>query len=298
VVVLHTADDELFPDLVRGTRDRIAYAAEDDGIWNIWTMTVNGTGAAPLTAQTSSHQIQPSWTHDAEIVYASNAPGQTLSSTAWELYTMTAAGTVPDQLTTQSPSWAIAPSCSPADDGDILFVSDSDATGGSAIWVCDADGDNARILKDGLGRDGDASPALSTLLGSTAAASLNLPANAGISRPVWSPDGTKIAYAAESSLGGPIDIFVMDADVSDVEDEELTLEEYVEALGVLNPDITTSDDEFCPYWLEDGSGIVFVKEDDAGDFQLYKVSLVIDPTLGEVTLLTEVGDNVSPASKR
>jgi Tol biopolymer transport system component len=218
---------------------------------------------------------------------------------------MTAAGTVPDQLTTQSPSWAIAPSCSPSPVAeDILFVSNSDdeggtADGGSAIWVCDADGDNARILKDGPGRDGDASAALSTLLGPTVAASLNLPAGAGISHPVWSPDGTKIAYAAESSLGGQIDIFVMDADVSDVEDEELTLEEYVEALGVLNSDITTSAHEFCPYWLEDGSGIVFVKEDDAGDFQLYKVTLLIGPTLGEVSPpLTEVGDNVSPASKR
>jgi hypothetical protein len=33
--VFDTADDELFPDLVRGTRDRIAYAAENGTSWNI-----------------------------------------------------------------------------------------------------------------------------------------------------------------------------------------------------------------------------------------------------------------------
>ncbi|RLE39274.1 hypothetical protein DRJ23_03905, partial [Candidatus Acetothermia bacterium] len=32
-VVLNTADDELFPDLLRGTRDKIAYAAEDGTTW-------------------------------------------------------------------------------------------------------------------------------------------------------------------------------------------------------------------------------------------------------------------------
>jgi len=288
VVVLHTADDELFPDLVRGTRDRIAYAAEDGTSWNIWTMTVNGTNAAPLTTQTSSHQIQPSWTHDAsEIVYASNAPGQTLSSTAWEIYTVTAAGTVPDQLTTQSPSWAIAPACSPVDDS-ILFVSNSGCTGSeSAIWLWAAGETDPEILKHVSGwRLGDASPTL------VVTPDLHLPPDAGISRPAWSPDGTKIAYAAEPTVGGQIDIFVMNADGSD----ELTLADYVhDEFGVSNPSITSlTRDEFCPYWLEDGSGIVYAVEDSPGNSQLHKVTFAT----GVVTDLTGVGDNVSPASKR
>jgi Tol biopolymer transport system component len=288
--VFASARDELFPDLVRGTRDRIAYAAEDGTRWNIWTMTVTGTSRTPLTTQTASNQIQPSWTHDAsEIVYASNA-ASTPSPTTWEIYTVTAAGTVAEKLTTQSPSWAIAPSCSPVSD-DILFVSDSDddsgtADGGSAIWLWDASADAAVLLKDGPGRDGDASPALAGL-----ATSLNTPAGAGISRPVWSPDGTKIVYAAEASLGGQIDIFVMDADGLSVAQ---TLEEYVDSLGVLNTAITTADDEFCPYWLEDGSGIVYAKEDGLGNFQLYKVTFAT----GVITDLTGIGSNVSPASKR
>ncbi len=287
--VLITAFDELFPDLVRGTRDTIAYAAEDGASWNIWTMSVTGGSRAPLTTQTASNQIQPSWSYDAAtIVYASNA-AETPSSTTWELYTMSAGGSSVSQFTTQSPSWAIAPSCSPVN-GDILFVSDSDdeggtAVGGSAVWLYDASADEVLLLKDGLGRDGDASPALAGL-----ATGLNLPAGAGISRPVWSPDGTKIAYAAEVTAGGQIDIFVMDADGSDSQ----SLEEYVDDLGVLNTDITTTDDEFCPYWLEDGTGILFAKDDGTGDYQLYKVTF----SSGAVTQLTELGANVSPTSER
>jgi Tol biopolymer transport system component len=259
-------------------------------------MTVNGTNRTPLTTQTPSNQIQPSWSHDAStLAYASN-DAQTPSLTTWEIWTMTAAGTVPDQLTTQSPSWAIAPSCSPVSD-DILFVSDSNgvgglALGGSAIWVWDADApvNHARLLWDGPGRDGDASPDLVALLGPTLTTNLSLPSGAGISRPVWSPDGTKIAYAAEAGAGSQIDIFVMHSDGSDPK----TLGAYVAEVGVANSSITTTADEFCPYWLEDGSGIVYAKEDSPGNFQLHKVTF----STGVITDLTGTGSNVSPASKR
>ncbi len=287
--VLITGDDEMFPDLVRGTRDRIAYAAEDGTSWNIWTMNVEGGSRAPLTTQTASNQIQPSWSVDAStIAYASNA-AQTPSSTTWEIYTMTSAGLDPTQLTSQSPSYAIAPSCSPVS-GDILFVSDSNdaggtADGGTAIWLWDASIDDAVILKDGAGRDGDASPAIVGL-----GVDPLVPAGAGISRPVWSPDGTKIAYAAEVSAGGQIDIFVMDADGSNAQ----TLEEYVDDLGVLNTDITTADDEFCPYWLEDGSGVAYAKEDGSGGYQLHKVTFAT----GAISDLTAAGENVSPTGTR
>jgi PKD repeat protein len=296
--VFHTADDELFPDLVRGARDRIAYAAEDGFRWNIWTMTATGGSRTPLTTQTLSSQIQPSWSHDAlTLAYASNAV-EPLLTTAWEIYTVTAAGTGAMKLTSQTPSWAIAPSFSPVPgSGDILFVSGSQddtgtaADGGSAIWLWDASEDEAVLLKDGPGRDGDASPATAGLL-----LPLGLPTGAGISRPVWSPDGTKIAYAAEVDAGDQIDIFVMD----DLEDESSarTLEAYVDDLGVLNTAITTNDDEFCPYWLDDGTdegAIVYAKDDGSGNIRLYKVALAT----GVITdLLTESGDNVSPASKR
>jgi PKD repeat protein len=276
-----TVDDELFPDLVQKKRDRIAYTAEDGTSWNIWTMTVGGGSRTQLTTKAASNQIQPDWSVDAStIAYASNQSGE------WEIHTMTSLGTSQQKVTSQSPSWAIAPVFSPLND-DFLFVSDKTATGGSAIWLWYDSAGSASELYDDDGRDGDASPVTAIVPATTA---LDLPADAGTSRPTWSPDGTKIAFARERTAGGIIDIYVMDADGTGAE----SLEDYVEALGVLNTGITTDDDEFAPSWLEDDSGIAFVKEDSGGDFQIH----VVDFATGVVSELTETENNVLPAAKR
>jgi len=292
--VYNSAEDELFPDLVRTTRDKVAYAAEDGTRWNIWRMTITGTSRTQLTTQTNSNQIQPSWSADAStIVYASNGTVQTPSTMTWELFTISAAGGTPTQLTTQSPSWAIAPSYSPVND-DILFVSNRTATGGSSIWLWDDSLGAAIELRDRDGRDGDASPALAGL--ATALDLPDTPDSAGISRPVWSPDGALIAFSSERTAGSAIDIYIMDADGFDPTDgagDPITLEEYVDFLGSANAGITTDDDEFCPYWLEDNSGIVFAKE-SAGSIDLYKVAF----DDGSVTKLTTTGNNVTPTRVR
>ena len=284
-VLVTTFDDELFPSLVRTTRDRIAYAAEDGASWNIWTMTVDGGSRSQLTTQTVSRQIQPTWSADGgAIAYVSNA-AQTPSDTTWEIYTMTAAGGSQTKLTAQTPSWAIAPAYSPVND-DIVFVSNKDATGArSSLWLWDDSAGTAAELYDSDGRDGDASPALAGL-----GLTLSLPPSAGISVPSWSPDGTKIAFARERTVGGFIDVYVYDVALASAQN----LEDYVANVhGVTNAGITTDDHEFCPFWLEDDSGIAFVKPDGSGDYQIYKV----DFTTGAVTALTETGDNVSPASR-
>ena len=284
--VYNSAFDELFPELVRGTRDKIAYAAENGADWNIWSMTVAGGGRTQLTNGIGSNQIQPSWSHDAgTIVYASNGTVQTPSTISWEIFTMTATGSTPTQKTTQTPSWAIAPVFSPVNN-DFLFVSNKDATGGSTIWKWEDALATATELVDGPGRDGDVSPALAGL-----GAGLDLPAGAGVSQPVWSPDGTKIAFASERTAGGIVDIKIANSDDgSGVE----TLEEYVDGLGSTNPDITTDDDEFAPFWLEDNSGIVFARDDGAGGLQIYKVTFAT----GAVTALTGTGNNIHPAAER
>ena len=278
VSVYASANDELFPDLVQQKRDRIAYAAEDGVDWNIWTITVAGGGRTQLT-QTASNQIQPDWSADAStIAYASDQRG------VWEIYTMTSTGTGHQLTATQSPSWAIAPVYSPADE-DFVFVSDKTATGGSSIWLWDDSAGSASEIYDHDGRDGDASPALATAPGTA----LGLPAGAGISRPTWSPDGTMIAFTRERTAGGILDIYVMEADGSNAE----SLEDYVDGLGVLNTNITTDDDEFAPFWLEDDSGIAYVKEDAGGDFQIY----VVDFATGVISELTGTGNNILPARR-
>ena len=286
--------DELFPDLVRGTRDKVVYAAEDTLRWNIWTMAITGTGRTQLTTQTASNQIQPSWSSDAStIVYASNGTIQTPSQDSWELFTMTAAGGTQSQLTSQTPSWAIAPSYSPVND-DILFVSNKSATGGSSIWIWDDGLTAATELYDSTGRDGDVSSALAGL-----ATGLELPAGAGISRPVWSPDGTMIAFSTDQGASGGIDIYVIAADGTGAKTLEAYVNELLVAAGeaaVTAESITplgAAEHEFCPYWLEDNSGIVFAK-DTGANIDLYKVAF----DDGSVTKLTATGNNVTPTRAR
>ena len=288
-IVLNTAADELFPDLVKGTRDTIAYAAEDGASWNIWTMTINGLSAYQPTTQTASNQIEPSWSYQGtKIAYASNA-AQTPSASTWEIWTMTASGGSQAKLTTQSPSWAIAPAYSPISN-DMVFVSgvkhDGTATaGGSAIIKRTAAG-VLTTLYDSTGNDGNASPDMSAAF----TTALDLP-DGMISKPAWSPDGTKIAFSTDKDTA--INIYVMDAAGTGVQ----TLEAYVNSLlssSVTAGSITSGDDEFSPYWLEDESGLVFTREEATG-YNIYKVSF----DDGSVTKLTDSADNdIMPAAKR
>ena len=293
--VLNTTNDELFPDLIKGTRDTIAYAAEGSA-WNIWKVAVTGGIATQLTTQTDSNQIQPSWSHDgSKIAYASNADTtQTPSDTTWDIWTMTASGTSQQVLIDQTPSWAIAPMYSPVSN-DLLFVSNmSNTGGGTAIWKWN--GTTATQLYPSTTTHADHYGDASS--GVTVSTPLNLPAGAGISRPAWSPDGTKIAFSTNKDAG-VINIYVMDADASTT---PKTLEDYVDAeYGVTNTDITTADPEFSPYWLEDGSGIVFAR-DDGSTVNLYKVLFVASGSnpVGTVVQLTNstTHNNTMPAAKR
>ncbi len=291
--VLDTSHDELFPDLVRGTRGKIAYAAEDTGNtnWDIWTMTVTGTNNAQLTTtaptQSPSNEIQPSWSYDGtKIAYASNWNAtQTPSDSTWTIRWIPAAGGSQTSLITQSASWA--PTYSPVNN-DIVFVSSSGATGGSAIWLWDALTSSAAVIYDSSGHDGDVS---TSGYPSGLTTALHLPF--GVSKPAWKPDGTKIAFSTDKD--GDIDIYVMDADGLNVQ----TLEVYVNSLitgSVTAGSVTSGDDEFCPYWLEDNSGLAFVKKVGTA-YNIYKVSF----STGLVTPLTNSvapDSNVSPASRK
>jgi len=113
-----------------------------------------------------------------------------------------------------------------------------------------------------------------------------------ISKPAWSPDGTKIAFSTDKDTA--INIYVMDAAGTGVQ----TLEAYVNSLlssSVTAGSITSGDDEFSPYWLEDESGLVFAREETTG-YNIYKVSF----DDGSVTNLTDstTDNNVMPAAKR
>jgi len=74
-----------------------------------------------------------------------------------------------------------------------------------------------------------------------------------------------------------------------------TLEAYVEGLTgtTFSDTITSSKDEFCPYWLEDGSGLAFFKLAGTA-YDIHKVSF----STGTVTAIPSTGHNLTPAAQR
>ena len=299
-VVSSATSNSFFPNLLRGTRDKIAYASDAGGQWNIWKIAVTGGAGTQLTTQTASQQIEPSWSHDGTLIaYASNK-AQTPSAATWAIWTMNANdGSNQMKIIDQTPSWAIAPAYSPVNN-DIVFVSGKvPVTGGSALWIGKWNSVThtytASKLYDGPGHDGDAGGA-----GIVSTLGLHLPGGVGISTPAWSPDGTKIAFSAASSTG-TINIYVLDPYASNPAATVQSLLDYVNSLltaagkptvtGITPPSVQN---KFCPYWFEDNSGLAFVGEDSTGHYNLYKVSFAT----GGVTPLTTTGNNLTPASTR
>ena len=77
-------------------------------------------------------------------------------------------------------------------------------------------------------------------------------------QPVWSPDGSQIAYVAPGAPGNGLDIWVMNAD------------------GEGQVNITNYDgDEFDPVWTPDGQGLVFTHHlRDAGSTAIYSLTWI------------------------
>jgi Tol biopolymer transport system component/chitodextrinase len=268
--VTDNGDEDLWPALLYNTRLKLAFASDRRAgtDFDIFKSEVDGTLPTNLTpSQTASEQIEPSWNNDgSEITYASDQSGD------WEIWTMNNDGSGKENLSSQTSSAELAPVFSP-DGTKIAYVSDSGHTGDTSLWTMDSDGSNQTEIYDSSG-DCDGSCGHNP-------SGISLPSGFGASTPSWSPDGTKIAFT--SNKDGDLDIYVVDSDGSN--------------LKSITPETGLNDyDNFDPFWLPNGDEIAFVVE-DGGSYEIWKVDVSDLDNPGGVTLLTDLGDNLSPSDE-
>ncbi len=189
---------------------QIAYCSGDrarGGVIEIWTMRHNGRRPRQVT-HLGGRMTFPDFSPDgSRIAFAGRLPG----APADDVFAVAADGTGLVRLT-DDPANDALPAYSP-DGTQLAFI--SARNGIEQVWVMNADGSAARQLTFDPLMKGQV--------------------------PDWSPDGTRIAYAA----GDPSDIWVMNADGTDA-----------------HPVIATAADELGPVWSPDGDEIAYLRFDD------------------------------------
>jgi len=258
----------------------IAYASDQDGDFEIWVISADGSDQLKLT-DNNAMDSSPAWSPDGEqIAFISNRDGndevyvmnsdgrnirrltQTLDANEsfpawspdgmqisfdsdregnWDIYVMASDGADPRRLT-DSPGDDWISSWSPAGD-QITFESKRD--GNYEIYVIDSDGNNPRRLTTNQTHDGF---------------------------PAWSPDGKQIAFMSQQD--GNYEIYTMDVDGT-------------------NPRRLTKDPsgDSDPAWSPDGAWLAFVS-DRGGNDEIY----IMQADGSSIRQLTDNGArNWSPA---
>ena len=181
----------------------------------IFTVNPDGSGLTQLTfTGPGVTNDYPRWSADGtKIVFDSNRVTPADTDGNFEIWIMKADGSVQTQITFTSSSVKNFEAAFSPDGSKIVFVSDQPPSTQPNIWVMNADGSNQQRLTTGTDEDRS---------------------------PVWSPDGSKIAFR-RSLAGGDRRIFVMNPD------------------GSGQTDITNNPNyyDYQPEWSPDGRMIAF-----------------------------------------
>jgi Tol biopolymer transport system component len=161
---------------------KIAFTSNRDGNDEIYVMNADGSGQTRLT-RSPEGDFAPSWSPDGrKIAFWSHRDANN------EIYVMNADGSDQTRLTSD-PASEHSPSWGPG--GTIAFVSNRGTGGRTVLYVMNPDGSDVRQLTESRVDWSEA-------------------------RPVWSPDGTKLAFVSNHDF--PVDnteIYEMDADGGD-----------------------------------------------------------------------------------
>jgi len=243
-----------------GDSSKIALTRWDNGNYELYAVTADGSGQIDLTNTSWTHEFQPDWSRDGtKIAFVSGPPLHLLSR---EIFRMNADGSGQTDLTNDPWMDDVEPSWSPGGDR-ILFASRPTPAPPNTwfhIYVMNADGSGRTRLTSGRVDDRDPhwSPdgrrLVFTRLSSSASDIYVMNADgSGLTDlgsggdPAWSPDGSRIVF-------GPGDIYVMNAD------------------GSGRTNLTSPDCEECssPAWSPDGSRIAFLWH-HSGPFPMTRV---------------------------
>ena len=161
--------------------NKIAFASNRDGNYEIYTMYADGSNQTRLTTNSETDN-SPSWSPDgARIAFAST---EGTNGGNYNIWVMNADGSNPVQLTTNAAN-DFQPAWSP-DGSKIAFVSERDGPF-RQIYVMDANGANETNLSGLVPLRGD-------------------------EQPHWSPDGTKLTFNRSGEAEGGGEVYVMNAD--------------------------------------------------------------------------------------
>jgi Tol biopolymer transport system component len=210
-----TASGAAFP----GANGRIAYASNQSGDWDIYSMNADGSGKRQLTSG-PGNDTQPSYSADGtRIVFASNRAGN------YDVYAMNADGSGVTRLTTD-PGDDTQPTFSP-DGTRVAFVSVRFGSWYTDLFLMNADGSGqTRLISQGgteeaptFSPDGQRIVFVRTRQSyksifsvNTAGGELTGLTNSGSDdrRPSFSPNGQRIAFA--SRRDGRFEIYTMKSD--------------------------------------------------------------------------------------
>ncbi len=171
-------DADMYPNLNRGA-SQIVFASNRDGNYEIYRVNADGSGLTRLTYSPST-ETRPVWSPDGQRILFE------AGDESWNLHVMNADGSGITQLTTGGAdtmgTWS-------PNGSQIVWVRALNQTY-SALWVMNADGSGARALSGPL---------------------------LYLQNPIWSPDGTRIAFDCDWDADYLNEVMMVNADGSNVQ---------------------------------------------------------------------------------